>query len=164
MGLLSKIFGSSKNQSIKLLEASIALLGLGIFSKLSKKYVPLHGKQKGEFLSTAIINGALLETPGNKEAEIFLQNNSPLVTQETLQLKSDPDIASALSYLYAAQTLFLVFETKEILSARSLELGKKASDLSIYIPNTFDICGSDDAIQCIQAIWEYAKTFMDKNK
>jgi hypothetical protein len=164
MGLFNKIFASSNKQPVELLQASITLLRQRVFSELLKKYVSSHGKQHGEFLSDAVLNEVLLEPPRDYEAEKFLRNNSTLIIYESLQLKSDPHIASMLSYLYAAETLLLNFQTKEILSTRFMGLGNKAAELSIRIPTTFDICGNDDAINCIQAIWKYAKKNTGRNK
>ena len=75
MRFLSKIFGSSKNQLIELLEASITQLRVGIFSRLSKKYISAYGKQKADLLSAAILNEALLEEPSNTEGDAFRKNN-----------------------------------------------------------------------------------------
>ncbi len=164
MGFFSKIFSDSNKQNIKLLEATITQLRVGIFSRLSKKYIPVYGKQNGEFLSVAILNEALIENPTNEEAENYCRNNKLLINEEVLQLSFDPVISEAFSYLYAAQTLLLVFLTREPFSKRSQELGEQASRLGIYIPNTFDICGSDNAQECIFAIMEYSTKYLKKNE
>jgi hypothetical protein len=159
MDLISRIFKSRKKISIDILIASIGVLCAGVFSRLCKKYVPMYGTQKGELLSSAIINYALIQPPANRNAELYLGENSDLIIQEAMQLKSDPELVSAFSYLYAAQTLHLVHQTKEILSSHAIELGQRAASLSLYIPNNYDICGSDDANKCIAAIWKYSKEF-----
>jgi hypothetical protein len=164
MSILDKLFGDSNSQSIEILEATIRQLRLGVFARLSKKYIPLHGKQNGEFLSAAILNEALLESPGNSDGEFYCSKNASLIEKELLQLASDPDIASALSYLYAAQTMHLVFVTSEPLSRRAQQLGEQATRLSIFIPNTYDICGSNDAKECIFAMGEYAAKFLEESK
>ena len=63
-------------------------------------------------------------------------------------------------YLYAAQTLLLAIELRDPFSARAQELGERATELSILIPNTYDICGSGDARECVRAISEYASRFV----
>jgi len=164
MGILSKIFGNSKKQTIELLEASITQLRLGLFSKLFKIYNPIYGKQDGEFLSAAILNNVLLEKPGNINSENFYRNNVELIEEKLQELSSNRIIAEALSYLYAAQTLYLVFITKNPYSKQAQELGEQANKLSIYIPNTYDICGSDNIHECVLEIMRYASRFFDENK
>jgi ABC-type sugar transport system ATPase subunit len=74
------------------------------------------------------------------------------------------EIAKAFSYLYAAQTLYLVWLTKSPMSERALEMGRRATELSLYIPSTYDICGSADVVECIRAIMLFATDFLEKNK
>jgi hypothetical protein len=163
MGIFARLFGNSNCQSVEILEASITQLRVGVFARLSKEYITVYGKQNGEFLSAAILNEALLESPGNHDGELYRNENASLIERESLQLASDPEIASALSYLYAAQTIYLVFVTKEPLSKRAQELGEQATRLSISIPNTYDICGSSDVRECILAIREYATKFVEES-
>ncbi len=164
MGILAKIFGGSKKQTIELLEASITQLRVGLFSRLSKNYYPIYGKQKGEFLSAALLNNVLLKKPGNKDGEHFYLNNVVLIEEELKKLSSDTVIAEALSYLYAAQTLYLVFITKDPFSKGAQEFGEQATNLSIYIPNTYDICGSDNVQECVLEIMKYSSKFIDESK
>ncbi len=164
MGIISKILDSFKDRTIELLEASIAQLRLGIFSRLSKKYFDNYGKQNGEFLSAAILNKILLEEPGHDEGKQFRENNNVLIEEELLKIPDDEVIVNALSYLYAAQTLYLVYLTKEPFSKRAQELGEQATRLSIYIPNTYDICGSDNVQECVLEIMKYSSKFFNEYK
>jgi hypothetical protein len=164
MRFLSKIFGSSKNQLIELLEASITQLRVGIFSRLSKKYISAYGKQKADLLSAAILNEALLEEPSNTEGDAFRKNNVLLIEDELKKISTDTIVSQAFSYLYATQTLYLVFITKEPFPKRARELGEQATLLSIYIPNTFDICGSDNVQECVIEIMNYATKFVEESK
>jgi len=164
MRIISRIFGHSQNQIIELLEASISQLKAGIFAKLSKKYIMVYGKEKGELLSAGIINNAFLENQGNKKAEIFFQDNLSLIEKESLNISKNTEINRAFSYLYAAETIYQAFITKELLSNRSRELGERATLLSINIPNTYDICGSNNIHECVIAIMEYASKFFNDNK
>ena len=164
MGILAKIFGGHKEQTIELLEASITQLRVGLFSTLSKFYYPIYGKQDGEFLSSALLNNVLLEKPGNIDGENFCRNNVELIEEELKKLSFEKVIAEALSYLYAAQTLYLVFITKDPFSKQAQKLGEKATKLSIYIPNTYDICGSDNVQECVFEIMKYSSKFIDESK
>lgn len=164
MEIISRIFDRFKDHTIELLEASIAQLRLGIFSRLSKKYFDDYGKQNGEFLSAAILNKILLEEPGNDEGKQYRENNNVLIEEELRKIPDDTIIADALSYLYAAQTLYLVYLTKEPFSKRAQELGEQATRLSVYIPDTYDICGSDNVQKCVLEIMKYASKFFNEYK
>ena len=164
MNIFGKLFGHSNSQDIEILEATIAQLRVGVFARLSQKYIPVFGKQNGELLSAAILNEALLEGPGNADGEIYRRQNASLIEDESLQVASDPDIATALSYLYAAQTMYLVYLTQEPLSKRAQDLGEQAAYLSISVPNTYDICGSNDAKECILKMGELAAQFLKESK
>src|ERR1035437_4398911 len=113
-------------QVIKLLEASSTQLRVGIFKRLSEKYFPLYGKQKGEFLSVALINKALIEKPSNTEAKNFCVDNLDLINEESEKLSEDIVTAHALSYLYATEILYLAIINKDPFSARSFELSEQA--------------------------------------
>lgn len=76
-----------------------------------------------------------------------------------MKLRLDPVLAEALSYLYAAPTLYLAYVTHNPFSERAQALGQRATQLSIHIPNTYELCGSGDANECIAAIASYALKF-----
>ena len=146
-------------EALKLLDASIERLRAGIFGRLNQQYAARFGTES-QFLSAAILNEAVLEGPSNKKAEEFRAKNASLISDEAMKMHLNVDLAQGLSYLYAAQTLYLVWLTKSPFSARAQALGEKATELNIHIPSTFDICGSDDAMACIAAIYEYASDFV----
>jgi hypothetical protein len=76
-----------------------------------------------------------------------------------MKLHLDPALSEALSYLYAAQTLYPAYATRDPFSERSQVLGKRATKLLIHIPNTYELCGSSDGNECIAAIASYALKF-----
>jgi hypothetical protein len=82
-----------------------------------------------------------------------------LVTKEAMKLHDNEVLAEACSYLYAAQTIYLAYLSHNPLSDRAIELGNRATELSMHIPNTYDLCGSNDINQCVIAIAKYAADF-----
>jgi hypothetical protein len=160
MGLRDRIRNAFKPAPVKVLEASIEKLRLGIFARLWKKYTAEYGDQS-KFLSVAILNEAILETPSNAEAEMYLAANRALIATEAMKVHLDAELAEGLSYLYAAQILYSVWVTRSPLPDQSTKLAEKATELELYIPNTHDICGSSDANDCILAISQYAAKFLD---
>jgi hypothetical protein len=50
-------------------------------------------------------------------------------------------------------------ETAQPVSSQAADILEIANRLGFYIPNTFDICGSDDVEDCIVAIDKYAREF-----
>jgi hypothetical protein len=147
---------------IQLLEESMSRLRIGIFARLLRKYAPVRGEEEGKFLSAALLNEALTEEPRNDQARKYLARNRSVVAQELMKLRDDAGLAEALSYLYAAQTLYLACATRSPLSERAQALGERATELGIYIPNTYDLCGSGDANACVLAIVEYARRFFSE--
>lgn len=164
MGIFSKLLSRINNQTMELLEASISQLRVGIFATLSKTYIFDYGKQKADFLSVAILNHALLEEPGNVEAKHFLQDNATLIEEESHKVYENEIVAEAFSYLYSAQILLLAIYTRNPFTKRAQELSEQATHLSIYIPNTYDICGSNNAHECALGIMEYASKFIMDSK
>jgi hypothetical protein len=160
MGFLGKQFGEKATPAALLVDA-MTQLQVGILTNLIVEYRSLAAQANVTLLAAAVLNEAVLESPINAEADQFSRAHSELVRKETLKLCQNPDIAEALSYLYVAKTLHLAFATRNPLSEEAERLGERATELGIYIPNTYDVCGSGDAIECIRAIGEFAKKYSD---
>ncbi|HVS83621.1 MAG TPA: hypothetical protein VHE60_17960 [Pyrinomonadaceae bacterium] len=110
-------------------------------------------------LAASILSDLICEPPFSSDAARFQEANAGLVEEAVQEVAEQEDLADPLSYLYAAKTLQLVFITKSPLSDQAVRLGDRASELGIYIPNTYDLCGSGDAVECINAILEFAKAY-----
>jgi hypothetical protein len=164
MGLLGRLLRKSQPPSGKLLEDSITRLRVGLFARLWKRYTPAYGGDQAKFMSVAILNEALAEEPTSQEAGLFRSRNGDLISREAMTLTLDTQMAQGLSYLYAAQTLLLVFMTRNPFSEAAQLLCQRANDLKIYIPNTYDICGSGDAQDCILAISAFSISFLNESK
>jgi hypothetical protein len=89
----------------------------------------------------------------------MLEEAIELVRKEAIGLVALAEIPEALSYLYAAITLLLAIRTRDPFSELSAQLGARATELSLNILSTYDICGSGDAIECIQEIAAFAMNF-----
>jgi len=160
--VLNKIFGLAKmRETDGLLETGYTNLKLGIFTRLVKKYRPLYGEQQANLLAVAVIHEALIVEPANTAGENYRANNRALIFDEAMRLNSDREIAEAFSYLYAARSFHLVRATGSVVSDQSVALVNRATELSLYIPSTYDLCGSDDFGTCIHAISEYASLFVE---
>jgi hypothetical protein len=155
--------GKGPRAALEVLDQSINCIRLGIFSHLQKKYVAVFGKEEATFWAVAVLNTIVLEEPGNEQAKVFYRRNKDKILREALNVRNNNELATAASYLYAAQTIYLAGLTKAPLSQRAQELGEQATRLGIYIPNTYEICGSNDIGACINSIDSFAKDFLDKN-
>lgn len=160
MGFLGRPFKKQNPPAIDALQVSIDQLRLGLFVRLLAKYRSLIGEQQGRFLAAAIINTAIVEDPANPEATEYKAKNMALIQEEAEKLNLNDEFAEALSYLYAAESIVLTYRAKDRASERAKQIVHRASELSLHIPNTYDICGSDDFSQCVLAIAEYATAFV----
>jgi hypothetical protein len=159
VGLLDKLLQHTRAhqpQAVQSLRDSIDKLRLTIFALLFHKYAE-YGDTGSKFLAVAVFNEAMRESPQNKEAEQYLNRNRILITKEALTLAQDNEAAEALSYLYAAHILYNVYLTQSPDSEPSRLLAERAGQLGLYVPNTYDICGTDDVNACVVAIAEYAR-------
>ncbi len=143
-----------------MLQASYSNLQLGIFARLVAEYRPRYGAEDANFLAVAVVNEALLIKPATKDAENYLKRNMATVRSEAMDLRWNDVVAEAFSYLYASRTLYLTYATGKPISSEALKLGDRATELSLYIPNTYDICGSGDVFTCIRAIAEFSAAWL----
>lgn len=100
--------------------------------------------------------------PISAEVSRFAGAHSALVSEEALKLTDKPKVVHALSYLYAAKTIHLAILSRNPLSDEAQRLGSRATELGIDIPNTYDICGSGDAVECIRTIGKFAIKYRDE--
>ena len=161
MSLLSKLFGRGASPMAALADA-ITQLQVGILTNLIIAYRSVVAHADVTSLAAAVLSEAVMELPINTEVDRFFRAHSELVHDQTLKLCENPGIAEALSYLYAAKTLHLAFVTRNPFSAEAERLGGRATELGIYIPDTYAICGSGDALECIRAIGEFARRYRDQ--
>jgi hypothetical protein len=162
MGSINKLFGQPKPDYIEILDTSIEKLRLGVFAHLFSKYLKELDAAQAKFLAASVLNEIVVEKPSNLDAEHYYAANLNMIYQESLKLSQNEILSEALSYLYAAQILFLVHLTKQPISERSMLLTERATELSIYIPSTYDICGTDDAKQCTLYIAKFADEFFQE--
>lgn len=162
VGFLKNVFGSGeKQQAYKLLETSYTNLKFGIFARLVKNYRPHYGEQQANLLAVAVIHEALIVEPANADGQRFRANHQELILSEAALLGSDPEIAEAFSHFYAAASLLLVYKTGSPISDQGIALANRATELALYIPSTYDICGSGDFGACVHAISAYAAKFIE---
>jgi hypothetical protein len=134
-------------------------LALGVFAQLRKRYMADRNEQDCNLLCTAILNQIAGQGPANKESEQFLATNRRVIEEAALELHNDEVVAKAVSYFYAARTIRFSIETAQPISPQAAAVLELANRLGFYIPNTFDICGSNNAEDSILAIDKYAREF-----
>lgn len=159
MGLFSKILGPHPEPAAILSEA-IERLQAGILTNLTLLYGSRLPPTEALLLANCVLNYAMRMEPLGAEAQSYQESHGDLGREEAMRLSSEPEVAEALSYLYAAITLHLAIRTGQPLSQQAFEVGQRATELSLYIPNTYDICGSGDALKCIQAIRTFAQDYL----
>jgi hypothetical protein len=162
------MLGIFRSRATKMREAALGLLArseqnlsLGIFARLRKGYLAaVRSEQDCNLLCAAILNQLVGQSPANKDGEQFLARNRDTIEHAALELQHDEVLATAVSYLYAAMTIRFSMETAQPISSQSAEVVELANRLGFYIPNTFDICGNDNAEDCIIAIDKFAHEFV----
>jgi hypothetical protein len=157
VGFFNNLFVTRKNSAKEVLTAAESQLRLCLFAHLYERYSAIYGQEEGKFWTAAVINEILLETTTNEAAKTFLKEHEQAVQDESFCYNLGDRCAEIVSYLAAADTLLLAIETGSPMSKRATELGEHLSRLNFYIPNTHDICGSGDALECIRTINEYAR-------
>ena len=161
MGILNRLFGQ-KPDPVEMLEGAIERIQIGIATNLIANYnkrLKLHPLSDTVLLADCVLSYAIAMNPDNESAQQYEKTHADLVRNEALGIVAIAEVAEALSYLYAAITLLLAIRTRDPLSESSAQLGARATELSLYIPNTNDICGSGDAVECIKVIAAFAMNY-----
>lgn len=161
MGFLRKLFGRRPDIAT-VLEDAIERLQIGIATDLIADYttrLKLQPPKDAVELASCVLTYATAMNPIGQSAQRYEETHVDLVRTEALRLVELPQVAEAFSYLYAAITILLAIRTGALVSKLSEQLGARATELALYIPNTYDICGSGDAVKCVQAITTFAVNY-----
>lgn len=153
----------AQGSPVAVLNESIARLGSGIVGNLTHRCSTIMNATDALLLAECAFSEALLEPPFNDAAFEYSQAHAPQVQEILFELAEDAELATALSYLYAAKTMLLVFTSGNPFSEDAASrLGERATELGINIPSPVDICGTTDASLCIQAIANFARSYHDR--
>ena len=139
---------------------AVERLQAGILTNLTAAYSSRMPPTDALPLAMCVLSYAMVVAPVGDNAKAFQANNPALIQAEALKLSDNESVRTALSYLYASLTILIAIRTRSQLADAAIHLGNRATELSIYIPNTYDICGSDDAITCIAALCTYANNYV----
>ena len=170
MGLLDRLFRRTASPATRLIDA-ITNLQIGIVTNLIIEYGSRLPQFDAVSLAGAVLSEVVMEPPTSAEIATFSHAHSTLVRTELLRLgqnagflrlRHNAGVADALSYLYAAKTIQLALLNRSPLSKEVTDIGARATELGIYIPNTYDICGSADPNQCLIAIGEFADRYREQ--
>jgi hypothetical protein len=159
MGLFSNLLRKKPQPATTVVEA-IERLQLALLSNLTIQYSSRFPATDALHLANCVLSYAMLVEPVGNEARHYNQSHSQLVRDEAAQLSSNAHVAEAFSYLYAALTIHFAILTRDPFSEPTALLGIRATELSFYIPNTYDICGTDDFVECVSAIRTFAQNYM----
>ena len=158
---INRLFGR-RPTSVTILNDAIERLQIGIAMNLILDYktrLKFQSPSDAVLLANCVLSYATAMNPIGESAKQHGKKHADLVRDEALRLAVPAKVAEALSYLYAAITLLLAIRTRDPFSESSTQLGARATELSLYIPNTYDICDSGDAVECIQAIATFALNY-----
>jgi hypothetical protein len=159
MGFFRNLFRKKPEPVTTLVEA-IERLQVALLSNLTVDYSLRFQPTEALDLANCVLSYAMLVEPQGTEARHYYQSHWQLVRDEAARLSTNPHVANALSYLYAALTIHLAIQTRNPFSGAADQLGNRATELSIDIPNTYDICGTGDAIECVSAISTFAENYL----
>lgn len=152
----------SGSETVTMLEEAIERLQIGIVMQLTLEYsgrLRLVPPAEAVTLASCVLSYATAMDPIGEQALQYQRKHGELVRTQAQQLAAFDDVAEALSHLYAAITLLLAIRTRNPFSELSSQLGARATELSLCIPSTYDICGSGDAVECIQAIATFSMDY-----
>lgn len=142
------------------LREAIEHLQAGIVTNLTAEYSSRVPPKEALTMAMCALSYAMAVDPIGEEAQAFHSQYPEVVLREASALADNGRVRPALSNLYAGLTILSAIQTRDPFSAAAAELGERATSLSVYIPNTYDICGSEDALQCIAALHSYAKQYL----
>jgi hypothetical protein len=143
------------------------LLRLGVFSHLMATFTRSYGQEQAHLLGAAVLNEILSEEPGNLEGQRYSSENRDLIMREARKLHADKIAFEACSYLFAIQIFYWNFQLGRAAAVgklqnyenRAAKLADRASNLHLFIPSTYHLSGSDDALASLGAICRFAQNF-----
>jgi hypothetical protein len=159
MGLFSHLFRRQPQPATDIVEA-IERLQVALLSNLTIQYSSRFPSTDALNLANCVLSYAMLVEPTGVDARQYNQSHSQLVRDEAAQLSTYAHVAKAFSYLYAALTIHIAIQTRSPFSEPTALLGTRATELSFDIPNAYDICGTDDFVECVSAIRTFAQNYM----
>lgn len=133
----------------------------GLFLRVHELYSPKYGDET-KFLCAGIMNYVTVSDPTNEAGKRYFAEKFVLIAREAAKLHLVPEVRKALSYLYAAEIVYLALSglTGNKLSQAQIPLLKeRAGELNIAIPNAGEISGKADLHSNAQAIAAYATEF-----
>jgi len=159
MGFFSNLFRPQQQLATTLVEA-IERLQMALLTKLTIHYSARFPPTEALSLANCVLTYAMLVEPTSDDAKKYYQAHRQFVCDQAAQLSANADVAEAFSYLFAALTIHIAIQTRSPVSEPAAQLCTRATELSMYVPNTYDICGTGDAGECIAAISVFSQNYM----
>ena len=158
MGIFGNLF-RPRHEPATILTEAIEHLQMALLTKLTMHYSARFPRSEALVLANCVLTHAMMVEPLGEAAQKYYKTHNQLVRDEAARLSENATVSKAFSYLYAALTLHFVILTKSPFSEPAAILGNRATELSLYIPSTYDICGTGDAVECVRAISVFAKQY-----
>lgn len=140
------------------------MLRFTIILRLHQQFADTMGED-ARHMSVALLQDALREESGDEEGLKFAADNQAAIDRESRNLHRDAAVTEALSLFYATQFQWMKasgdFDSREGID-RWMDITKRAQQLEIPIPSSREICGSDDAASCADALAERASQAMER--
>jgi hypothetical protein len=111
-------------------------------------------------LASCVLAHATAMPPFGDSAQKYQENHTELIQKEAMSLCEFPDIARAFSYLFAATSFLIAIKTRSPFSELTAQLGARATELHLHIPNTYELCGNDNPRDCIKEIAAFSDRYL----
>lgn len=167
MGFLEELFQSRAEKFLQILEGDVNLLRIVFYGYLCQKYTLSYGQGTGTLLAVAVLNTLILQESSNDAEKQFYVDNKNRIQEEASSVHRDAVLSGCsgiASYLYASEILLgtamiknpqTAYDVKEQCLRRIEALEEQAASLLIWVPDSYDICGSNDPLMCIQGIHRF---------
>lgn len=102
--MLLKLNHLFKRRWQKRVRAGVEMVKLGLLDRLTKKYLPLYGKETADLLAASVVNEIYLHKPSDSAFLEFSGLNKDTVKREICSLMQDKDISYVISQSLRAHT------------------------------------------------------------
>jgi hypothetical protein len=150
------VTASQRASVYETLSGSIDQLLIGLTADISSRY---RASDPGEsaVMAQCVLSYAFDVTVESPAAKLLTRERSREIERRASALHEIEEVSRAMSYLYAAILLRQGIASLPL----SGELVSRASELGLYVPSAQDLCGSNDAHRCVQAIATFANAYLE---
>ncbi|MBI3805690.1 MAG: hypothetical protein HY282_18215 [Nitrospirae bacterium] len=143
-------------QQMPVIECGVSSIKLGIFTRLSRKFVRTHDPERAISLAFCVTSSILCEPIQQATFHAFADSNSDLIEREIRDVFADKQLSEPILLAYAARIILLGWETRNPLNPIATQLTERATDNNMEIPNIVRLWGA----QAIVTFFQRAQQFM----